>query len=321
MTAGPPLADRPDPEVEHRADVHGHRDRRHLEAAGADRQRLRRLDQRGRRRRQGDLGDQPGAAQDDERGQPRRRPDRRDGRATGRRASPAWTGRCGSSPTRPPRSARSSRSSASGPPTSTSSSPRSPRSPTRPTCSRSTRRSRPRRPASTASGFLVVAREIRRLADQTAVATLDIERMVKEMQYSVSAGVMEMDKFSDQVRQGVGEVGHDRRPARPDHRRRPGPDRAVRPGDRGDAGPVAGGRPDPRGRRPPQRGGAARPRSRSASSTRRPPTSARRSAASRKRSPGSRVESRPRPCVRPAGERSADRGREPTARRRSPCCS
>jgi len=56
-------------------------------------------------------------------------------------------------------------------------------------------------------GFLVVAREIRRLADQTAVATLDIERMVKEMQSSVAAGVMEMDKFSDQVRQGVVEVG------------------------------------------------------------------------------------------------------------------
>jgi methyl-accepting chemotaxis protein WspA len=56
-------------------------------------------------------------------------------------------------------------------------------------------------------GFLVVAREIRRLADQTAVSTLDIERMVKEMQYSVSAGVMEMDKFSDQVRQGVREAG------------------------------------------------------------------------------------------------------------------
>jgi methyl-accepting chemotaxis protein WspA len=55
-------------------------------------------------------------------------------------------------------------------------------------------------------GFLVVAREIRRLADQTAVSTLDIERMVKEMQYSVSAGVMEMDKFSDQVRHGVREV-------------------------------------------------------------------------------------------------------------------
>ncbi len=56
-------------------------------------------------------------------------------------------------------------------------------------------------------GFLVVAREIRRLADMTAVATLDIERMVKEMQYSVSAGVMEMDKFSEQVRQVVGEMG------------------------------------------------------------------------------------------------------------------
>ncbi len=57
-------------------------------------------------------------------------------------------------------------------------------------------------------GFLVVAREIRRLADQTAVSTLDIERMVKEMQYSVSAGVMEMDKFSDQVRQGVREAAN-----------------------------------------------------------------------------------------------------------------
>jgi len=56
-------------------------------------------------------------------------------------------------------------------------------------------------------GFLVVAREIRRLADQTAVASLDIERMVKEMQYSVSAGVMEMDKFAEQVRNGVREIG------------------------------------------------------------------------------------------------------------------
>ncbi len=56
-------------------------------------------------------------------------------------------------------------------------------------------------------GFLVVAREIRRLADQTAVASLDIERMVKEMQNAVSAGVMEMDKFADQVRGGVREIG------------------------------------------------------------------------------------------------------------------
>jgi methyl-accepting chemotaxis protein WspA len=52
-------------------------------------------------------------------------------------------------------------------------------------------------------GFLVVAREIRRLADQTAVATLDIEQLVRQMQAAVSAGVMEMDKFSEQVRQCI----------------------------------------------------------------------------------------------------------------------
>ncbi|MEO0795445.1 MAG: methyl-accepting chemotaxis protein [Verrucomicrobiota bacterium] len=56
-------------------------------------------------------------------------------------------------------------------------------------------------------GFAVVAREIRRLADQTAVATLDIEQMVKEMQSSVSAGVMEMDKFNEAVRSSVDSVG------------------------------------------------------------------------------------------------------------------
>ena len=55
-------------------------------------------------------------------------------------------------------------------------------------------------------GFLVVAREIRRLADQTAVATLDIEHMVRHMQAAVSAGVMEMDKFSEEVRSGMGRV-------------------------------------------------------------------------------------------------------------------
>jgi len=57
------------------------------------------------------------------------------------------------------------------------------------------------------AGFLVVAREIRRLADQTAVASLDIEQMVREMQRSVSAGVMEMDKFAGQVRSSVSEIG------------------------------------------------------------------------------------------------------------------
>jgi len=56
-------------------------------------------------------------------------------------------------------------------------------------------------------GFLVVAREIRRLADQTAVATLDIENMVRLMQDAVAAGVMQMDKFSEQVRSSVGRVG------------------------------------------------------------------------------------------------------------------
>jgi methyl-accepting chemotaxis protein WspA len=55
-------------------------------------------------------------------------------------------------------------------------------------------------------GFLVVAREIRRLADQTAVATLDIENLVRLMQDAVSAGVMQMDKFSDEVRSGVSRV-------------------------------------------------------------------------------------------------------------------
>jgi methyl-accepting chemotaxis protein WspA len=55
-------------------------------------------------------------------------------------------------------------------------------------------------------GFAVVAMEIRRLADQTAVATYDIERMVKEMQSAVAAGVMGMDKFSEEVRRGVEEI-------------------------------------------------------------------------------------------------------------------
>lgn len=55
-------------------------------------------------------------------------------------------------------------------------------------------------------GFLVVAREIRRLADQTASATLDIEHMVQQMQSAVAAGVMEMDRFAEQVRHNVGDV-------------------------------------------------------------------------------------------------------------------
>ena len=55
------------------------------------------------------------------------------------------------------------------------------------------------------TGFSVVAREIRRLADQTAVATLDIERIVSDMQSSVNGGVMQMDRFGKQIREGVQE--------------------------------------------------------------------------------------------------------------------
>lgn len=52
-------------------------------------------------------------------------------------------------------------------------------------------------------GFSVVSREIRRLADQTAIATLEIENTVREMHSAVAAGVMEMDKFSQEVNQSV----------------------------------------------------------------------------------------------------------------------
>ena len=55
-------------------------------------------------------------------------------------------------------------------------------------------------------GFIVVAREIRRLADQTAVATLDIERLVEQMQEAVNAGVAEMERFGGEVKTGVERV-------------------------------------------------------------------------------------------------------------------
>ncbi len=55
-------------------------------------------------------------------------------------------------------------------------------------------------------GFAVVAVEIRRLADQTAVATFDIEKMVKEMQSAVGAGVTEMARFSQDLQRGAREV-------------------------------------------------------------------------------------------------------------------
>jgi methyl-accepting chemotaxis protein WspA len=55
-------------------------------------------------------------------------------------------------------------------------------------------------------GFAVVATEIRRLADQTAVASYDIEVIVKEIQSAVSASVMGMDKFSEETRRGLEEI-------------------------------------------------------------------------------------------------------------------
>lgn len=55
-------------------------------------------------------------------------------------------------------------------------------------------------------GFAVVATEIRRLADQAAISTLDIEQMINEMQESVSSGVETMKQFTQQVRESVAEV-------------------------------------------------------------------------------------------------------------------
>jgi methyl-accepting chemotaxis protein len=55
-------------------------------------------------------------------------------------------------------------------------------------------------------GFSVVAREIRRLADQTSVAVLDIEDMVNGMEASVSAGATEMDLFSRKVSSAVDKI-------------------------------------------------------------------------------------------------------------------
>jgi methyl-accepting chemotaxis protein len=55
-------------------------------------------------------------------------------------------------------------------------------------------------------GFRIVAQEIRRLADQTALATKDIERMVRDMQAAVASGTMEMDRFRNEVSARIGEV-------------------------------------------------------------------------------------------------------------------
>lgn len=52
-------------------------------------------------------------------------------------------------------------------------------------------------------GFAVVAREIRRLSDQTSLATLEITQMVEQVHRSVSEGGTEMDAFQSIVRSGL----------------------------------------------------------------------------------------------------------------------
>ncbi len=53
--------------------------------------------------------------------------------------------------------------------------------------------------------FSVIAGEIGGLADQTALATLDIDKIVEEMMSAVSASVMGVDDFIQEIRNGVGQ--------------------------------------------------------------------------------------------------------------------
>jgi methyl-accepting chemotaxis protein WspA len=52
-------------------------------------------------------------------------------------------------------------------------------------------------------GFAVVAREIRRLADQTATATQNIEHIIDGMNSAVLTGIIEAEKFGKEVEYGV----------------------------------------------------------------------------------------------------------------------
>ena len=107
-------------------------------------------------------------------------------------------------------------------------------------------------------GFAVVATEIRRLADQTAVATYDIEQMVKEIQSAVSAGVMGMDKFSEEVRRGMQRrAGQSAASCREIIAAGAGAGAALRGGQRGHAGAGDRRRADQRGAAPADRGHAA----------------------------------------------------------------
>ena len=53
------------------------------------------------------------------------------------------------------------------------------------------------------AGFAVVAREIRRLADQSALATMEIEQMVEAMQEAVSSGVDQTRELTEAMERGI----------------------------------------------------------------------------------------------------------------------
>ncbi len=56
------------------------------------------------------------------------------------------------------------------------------------------------------SGFAIVAREIRRLADQTSIAALDIEKLIEEMQKAVNQGTEFIITYTDENKNSVQKV-------------------------------------------------------------------------------------------------------------------
>jgi len=56
------------------------------------------------------------------------------------------------------------------------------------------------------SGFAIVAREIRRLADQTSIAALDIEKLIQEMQKAVSEGTEFIITYTNDNKKGAEKV-------------------------------------------------------------------------------------------------------------------
>jgi methyl-accepting chemotaxis protein len=62
------------------------------------------------------------------------------------------------------------------------------------------------RAGTSGSGFAVVAREIRRLADQTSIAALDIEQLIDEMHKAVNEGSDFIVQYTKNSRQGIEKV-------------------------------------------------------------------------------------------------------------------